>query len=80
MDPVGQGFRFDFAVRYVCEISGNMQTGEKKLWEFLSILCLYLDKPVGEFLVTKGMLGTNSHFLIFVKFGKYLWRLCQINA
>lgn len=70
MDPAGQGFRFYFTVRYVvCDVSGNMQTGKKKLWEILS-MCLHLGKPVIEFLVIKGLLGTNSHFLIFVKIGK----------
>lgn len=74
MNPVGQGFGFylEIVVRCtVCNVSGSMQIGEKKLWEFLSVkLCLQLGKPVIKFLLTKGLLGTNRHFLIFVNIGK----------
>lgn len=76
MDPAGQGFKFSFTIKYiVCDVSGSIQTGKKKLWEIFSIICLHLGKRVIEFLVTKGLLGTNSYFLIFVKIGKCVWRL-----
>ena len=44
MDPMG--LRFDFADRHiVCDVSGSMQTREKKLQEFLSIMCFHLGNP-----------------------------------
>lgn len=74
MDPTGQDFRFYFeiAVRYIVyNVSGSMQIGEKKSWDFFSVkLCLHLGKPVIVFLLTKVLLGTNRYFLIFVKIGK----------
>lgn len=42
---------------------------------FLSVTGSPFIKPVTEFLVSKGLWGANSHFLVFVKIGKCFWRL-----
>lgn len=42
MDPMGQGFRFDFAVDILfVMLVGACKLEKKKMWEFLSIMGLH---------------------------------------
>lgn len=68
MGPAGQLFRFDLAVRYIMMLVGTADWKEET--GFLSVTGSPFIKPVTEFLVSKGLWGTNSHFLVFVKIGK----------
>lgn len=46
MDPMGQGFRFDFAVDILfVMLVGACKLEKKKMWEFLSIMGLHLGNP-----------------------------------
>lgn len=73
MGPAGWPFRFDLAVRYIVMLVGAADWKENM--GFLSVTGSSFIKPGTEFLVSKGLWGTNSHFLVFVKIGKCFWRL-----
>lgn len=73
MVPAGRPCRFDLADTLFVMLMGAADWKEET--GFLSVTGSPFIKPVTEFLDSKGLWGTNSHFLAFLKIGKCFWRL-----